>query len=314
MTLEEKEEQKAFVKAVLDRTGLTPTQVANKIGLKEMSVKKMQWGDIRLTERNRAQLQQLAQSYREGLPVLDLVLREDSAELWSGNSRNDGRSKLRWALKEVGSTPGAAAKEIGYDSAIIENVVNGSGRMSESMATALIDFLQTKGYEDISIEDLLGGSDMPRVIGADGILGTVGERPTPSNIPGEVERTVPLLSWAAAGKISNLDFLDDAYDATGVKTTVKDPRAFAVQVDGDSMSPEFKQGDYIVVAPHSRPELGKPVIVRTIHGDVLCKHYQTKDGGKIVILSSVNKTYEPIEIPRSEIMWIYPVKEARRKY
>ncbi|MGC3988311.1 MAG: S24 family peptidase [Chthoniobacteraceae bacterium] len=56
------------------------------------------------------------------------------------------------------------------------------------------------------------------------------------------------------------------------------------------------------------PRNGETVIARTVHGDVMCKLYQSRSG--VVVLSSWNPAYPPIEIPREEIAWIYPVAQV----
>lgn len=124
---------------------------------------------------------------------------------------------------------------------------------------------------------------------------------------------MPVLSWAAAGALAGAAALDEAFDGDGVASTVPG-RSFAVEISGDSMYPEINPGDYAVVRADAEPRPGQVVLVRTIHGDVLCKRYATRDSARLVILSSVNRTYEPIEIPASEIAWIYPVKQVIRNY
>lgn len=56
------------------------------------------------------------------------------------------------------------------------------------------------------------------------------------------------------------------------------------------------------------------MLARTVHGDVLCKRYTTRENGRLVILTSLNQSYAPIEVPANEIAWIYPVKQVIRNY
>lgn len=163
------------------------------------------------------------------------------------------------------------------------------------------------------MEDLLGGSETSRIMDETGQFGTFGAKPA-IKLPGKGRtRYVPLLSWAAAGSLSNAEALDEGYNYEGIASNVPG-RAFAVEVKGDSMHPEINPGDYAVVKADVQPTPGGVVLVRTIHGDVLCKRYATREGGELVILSSVNHSYSPIEIPATEIAWIYPVKQVIRNY
>jgi len=310
------ESVKDLVERAVNASGQTVEELADRMGY--ATLPRVAKGEFPLPESKRLHLLDIIRiSELEKAVATKLVVttpEDDHVPLMSrrgvGRPSMRPREKLRFALSERGMTPAQLADKMvpKYDRGIIENVVNGAGKMSVSMAEGIVAVLP-----ELSMDDLLGGSDTPRIFGSD-VYATVGEKPVESLIPGLMERAVPLLSWAAAGATSSLDFLDDSYDSTAVRTTVQDRKAFAVTVSGDSMIPEFKPGDHVVVSPSSRPELGKPVIVRTVHGDVLCKFFQTKDGGKVVILSSVNSNYSPIEIPMSEIAWIYPIKEVRRNY
>lgn len=218
------------------------------------------------------------------------------------------RAKLRAARLSAGLDIKALAKKAGVQIGVLQAVEEGNARLPEKVAERIVRFLP-----DVTLEELLGGSDTPRIFEETGASATMGAKAR-GPLAADGGRVVPLLSMAACGTLSDVAFVDDAYDGEGVETTVKDRQAFGVKLSGDSMSPEMNAGDRAIVSPNSRPSLGSPVIVRTINGDVLCKYYQTKDGGRIVILSSVNKSYEPIEIPVSEIAWIYPIKQLIKNY
>lgn len=217
------------------------------------------------------------------------------------------REKLRATLEARKLSLAQLAKLTKYSAGVLEHVVNGTGRISEKMAKAIV-----RELPELEVDELLDGSDTPRVLDESGITGTHGA--TPPWIAGRPpERYVPLVSWTAAGQLVNACALDEAYDHEGVATSVPG-KAFALEVRGDSMHPEINAGDVVVVRADASARPGDVVVVRTIHGDVVCKRYQTKEGGKLVILSSVNRSYEPIEIPASEVAWVYPVKELKRRY
>ncbi|MFH1417285.1 MAG: S24 family peptidase [Planctomycetota bacterium] len=62
---------------------------------------------------------------------------------------------------------------------------------------------------------------------------------------------VPLLAPIAAGEpreATDGDYLAGRAEAYA-RFTIEDPKAFALRVDGDSMSPDFKHGNVIVVSP-----------------------------------------------------------------
>lgn len=73
-------------------------------------------------------------------------------------------------------------------------------------------------------------------------------------------RSVPLISWVQAGEWTNVELLSpDEFEY--VPTTLNLPNGFALSVRGDSMLPEFNEGDIVVVDPDCRPEHGSFVIV-----------------------------------------------------
>jgi phage repressor protein C with HTH and peptisase S24 domain len=144
--------------------------------------------------------------------------------------------------------------------------------------------------------------------------GTFGATPEIDMPAGKRARFVPLLSWAQAGALE-AGFTDEAYDYSGtISVDLNDRKAFGITIRGDSMVPEIQEGDDVIVSPSSAPSNGEMVIARTIHGDVMCKLYQTREGGTKVVLSSYNPAYPPIELSRDEIAWVYPVRGAHRKY
>jgi SOS-response transcriptional repressor LexA len=227
------------------------------------------------------------------------------------NSQGRGKTPreiLRFALERRGLTAGLLAKQMDYDAAIVENVVNGAGKLSRSMAEKIVAVIP-----DLDIDELLSGSDVARIIDSSGRTGTVGDAPS-IQFPGKRKtRNVPKLSWAAAGHLETALATDEGWDGDGVPSNVAG-RAFAVEINGDSMYPEISPGDYAVVSVESKARPGQVVLVKTIHGEVLCKRYSIRGKEKLVILSSVNKSYEPYEIPESEIAWIYPVKQVVKNY
>jgi phage repressor protein C with HTH and peptisase S24 domain len=92
-----------------------------------------------------------------------------------------------------------------------------------------------------------------------------------------------------------------------ISIDIKDRLAFGVKIKGNSMEPRIAEGDSAIVCPGWSPKSGDTVICRTMDGDVMCKIYQPKNGGELVILSSYNPAYPAMELKREEIAWIYPV-------
>ncbi len=120
-----------------------------------------------------------------------------------------------------------------------------------------------------------------------------------SNVgPGpELRGRVPLISWVQAGQWSEVA---DPYAAgvaedwilTGAKVG---PHAYALRVRGDSMEPEFSEGDIIIVDPDIQPTNGRFVIARLDDAQEATFKQLVTDGGR-QYLKPVNPRYPIIEV------------------
>jgi len=119
-------------------------------------------------------------------------------------------------------------------------------------------------------------------------------------------RTVPLLGLAQAGAGG---FFDSAGFPAGqgwdeiTLPTPGDPGIYALEVQGDSMEPLYREGDRLVVSPTEQVRRGDRVVVRTREGEVMAKilHRQT---AKQVELHSLNPAYEPRILDIRDIEWV----------
>lgn len=217
-------------------------------------------------------------------------------------------NRLRAVRERTGLSQKEFAKKIGYEIGVVQAIEERGARITERMAEKIAaKFL-------IDIDELLDGSDSPRLMDESGRSGTFGATPNVDLPPGKRARYVPLLSWAQAGGL-DAAHVDDAYSYEGtLAVNVSDRKAFGVTIRGDSMIPELREGDDAIVCPTWQPRNGDTVIARTTTGDVMCKVFQSKEGGQRVILSSYNPAHPPIELSSEEIAWIYPVGQVVRNY
>lgn len=119
-------------------------------------------------------------------------------------------------------------------------------------------------------------------------------------------RTVPLLGLAQAGAGG---FFDSAGFPAGqgwdeiALPAPGEGGIYALEVQGDSMEPLYREGDRIVVSPTEQVRRGDRVVLKTRDGEVMAKilHRQT---GRQVELHSVNPAYEPRILDLSEVEWI----------
>lgn len=80
------------------------------------------------------------------------------------------------------------------------------------------------------------------------------------------------------------------------------PDAFAIRIDGDSMSPEIRHGDVIVCSPAQPAADGRPAVVQ-LRGQigVTCKLYR-RDGDNVHLVP-VNEHYAPQAFPAEQVVW-----------
>lgn len=106
---------------------------------------------------------------------------------------------------------------------------------------------------------------------------------------------VPVLTWVQAGALHSAE---DLYPYAGaaeeyLSVSVRGTHCFSLTVRGDSMLPDFKQGDKIVIDPDLAPQSGDFVVaVIDGSGEATFKRYLKKKDGKV--LMPLNSDYAPI--------------------
>ncbi len=88
--------------------------------------------------------------------------------------------------------------------------------------------------------------------------------------------------------------------AAGIKSRF--PDAFAVRVDGESMMPDIRHGDLVVLSP-SAPAVDGRLAVVQLAGQigVTCKVFRRS--GETIHLIPVNEQYPPQSFPSDELVW-----------
>ena len=126
-------------------------------------------------------------------------------------------------------------------------------------------------------------------------------------------RMVPLISWVQAG-----DFVDPqaqttpGYAETWVETSATNSgNAFALVVSGDSMEPEFRDGDIITVDPDRAPVSGNFVVVKNGHEATF---KQLVNDGSSVFLKPLNDRYPILDMTGIEFRIVGVVVEKRKVY
>ncbi|MCY6382518.1 helix-turn-helix transcriptional regulator [Hoeflea prorocentri] len=119
-------------------------------------------------------------------------------------------------------------------------------------------------------------------------------------------QAVPLLGFAQAG---DGGYFDDGGFPTGHGWDVVDMpatasrQAYALQVQGESMLPLYRNGDTLIVDPEARVRRGDRVVARTRDGEIMAKILR-RNGPELVELASLNPDHADRHFTVSEIDWI----------
>jgi len=273
------------VRALREKLGITQSELAERMRFSRNYISMVEQGQEPRHRFIRA-LELLEQA-----PVINIeqtsVVREDPFAATPRGMIKSRRKELDLTLEDL-------AKLTGYRKSTIQNVEEGHIRASEKLLRLLATHL------DAPLDELMGGSDYPHLVGAGRTFAADANIITE---PGITARTIPLLSWAQAG---TSEAWDDIYEHEGfVGFNVLDPKAVAVKIRGDSMEPQFPQGTIAIVYPSREAKSGDLVIARLLDGTVMFKRLHV-DGDRYTFIS-LNPIYPPLTVEKAKIEKVLPV-------
>lgn len=177
---------------------------------------------------------------------------------------------------------------------------------------------------DITLPDLVAGrdrseiSDYPehiqgRVRGEDAQVKEWGRssdrgQPLTSNVGWAKEGSVPVVGTAQLGSNGFFEALDfpPGHGDGMLLIHSDDPNAYGLRVQGDSMHPRIKNGEFVLVEPNKPFYAGDEVMVKTRDGRAMIKEFiYLRDG--MYRLDSVNSDHSPIHLQESEVEKIHLV-------
>jgi SOS-response transcriptional repressor LexA len=123
-------------------------------------------------------------------------------------------------------------------------------------------------------------------------------------------RRIPVVGWAHAGQAGTYDEISQDWRRF-IASDCRDAKAFAVTLEGDSMEPNFKDGDHLVLMPGEEAYSGCLAVCRFVDDGVLFRRLEFM--GAQVRLMPLNERYPTTIHERAEFSWIYPVWESRRQ-
>lgn len=183
------------------------------------------------------------------------------------------------------------------------------GEVKRDLASLQQDRRAVRALRDLVERDGLDGAyrsgELGRLIDGlrppeEGVLATA--------LPAEV----PVINMVSAGQVR--EFTDLGYPARVADEYVRcpdlhDPDAFAARVVGDSMEPDYRQGDIVVFSPARAVEDGSDCFVRLEpdHETTFKRVYFEADGeGRAMIrIQPINNRYAPRTVARERVAGLY---------
>lgn len=133
-----------------------------------------------------------------------------------------------------------------------------------------------------------------------------------SNVSGKLYR-IPVISWVVAGKWREVfDEFEPGDADVWIESDVKGDNIFALRVAGDSMEPEFHEGEVVIVNPHLEAMPNDFVVVKNPEGEATFK--QLKKYGESWVLHPLNPRYPDIEVNPGEFQVIGRVVKKEKRY
>ncbi|MCW5755993.1 MAG: hypothetical protein KIT54_02025 [Phycisphaeraceae bacterium] len=133
-------------------------------------------------------------------------------------------------------------------------------------------------------------------------------------------RAVPLINLVPAGKAA--EFTDLGYPARVADRYVSapelgDPDAFAARITGDSMEPEYREGDVVIFSPARDVRDGMDCFARLEPDSEMTfkrVYFERGTGGEELIrLQPLNPRYAPRVEPRENVAGLYPAVSVTRR-
>lgn len=211
--------------------------------------------------------------------------------------------RLKHAREQAGLSQAALAKLIGSGQSTIGSIENGrnqgSGKLLQIARALRVrpEWLET------------GRGEMHE------------NNNSPSNVvPASIgERRIPLLNYIQAGIFTdagqNFTMEDVEYLLTDLDLS---ERAFALQIKGDSMLPDFREGDRIIVDCEVTPRPGDFVVAKNSEQEATFKKYRLlridEAGKEVFELVPLNEDYPSMNSEQHHIQIIGTMIEHRKYY
>jgi len=223
------------------------------------------------------------------------------------------REKLGLLIKEAGSQA-ALSEIIGKAPAQISQWLNASVNSKTGkprvMSNAIAREIELKTGKPGGWMDAPANKEELKTPG-----GSNAEFVMPSGV-----RRVPVISYVQAGMWTEIVNSFQPGDANEwlITSDTNSPNTFVLVVRGNSMEPDFKDGDLVVIDPSVRPRPGSFVVAKNGREEATFKKYRPRSvdvlGNDIFELIPLNEDYPTMRSSEQAIEIIGTMVEHRRLY
>ncbi|HRP64321.1 MAG TPA: XRE family transcriptional regulator [Phycisphaerales bacterium] len=254
---------------------------------------------------------------------------------------------LRRARVQAGRTLHQLAAVVGCSVSQLSQMENGLRRISEERAAALERAL---GVRDGRLVEAVQWSEVPaplqpllreRAAGSRALvrdlrsalegndpLGALrelveraetdaGARSANIESPLPLARRIPLINSVAAGyptEFTDLGYPVSIADEYVACSDLDDPDAFAARVVGDSMLPEYREGEIVVFSPALPTPSGSDCFVRLERdAESTFKRVFFEEDGRVIVLQPLNAAYAARRVDREEVAGLYAAAYVMRR-
>ncbi len=192
-------------------------------------------------------------------------------------------------------------------------------RRRDLRARELAGMLARSARQGISLDDLYASGRLRAAI--DRVAPDPdAHRGRGSNLGGAMlPMEVPVINKVTAGYPA--DFTDMGFPARVADEYIRtpdlhDPDAFAARVVGDSMAPDYREGDIVVFSPARDIGDGADCFVRLEpdHESTFKRVYFERDegGNELIRIQPINNRYAPRTVPREQVAGLYAAASVTR--
>jgi len=210
---------------------------------------------------------------------------------------NDFSARLHRLRQKLGLTQEEISKELGISSNYVSLLEGGKKRPSQTLRRAL-SRMEAEKADEVAARtraalSMIDGESPPRSSRRRDEVSTY-----------DSCRMIGVVGWAHAGEAQDYEELPSSWQER-VPTECRDPQAFAVRLEGESMTPRYEDGDVLVLMPNEEIYSGVLAVVRLVNGGVVFRRIEIR--GERLRLVPFNERYEVEEFSEDEISWAYPL-------